>query len=247
MDNSSLMERSDGHNGDGREIAYICTMQRRIFQVFLSIFLLVGTTPKTFGAELSSSIDPKEGWKLAAQTNEITIYWRPRPGSSLKEFKATGQIDAPTQAVHAVIDDFENYPNFMPYTKECRMIKRESNALVGYQRISPKICADRDYTLRVWNKSWPAAGGMVYLSRWEPANELGPAEKKGIVRVKICDGGWLLEPDGAIKTRATYSVYTDTGGAIPAFLANHASQTGISRLFQAVRKQVKNPKYAAAQ
>ena len=84
------------------------------------------------------------------------------------------------------------------------------------------------------------------MSRWEPANELGPAEKKGIVRVKICDGGWLLEPDGAIKTRATYSVYTDTGGAIPAFLANHASQTGISRLFEAVRKQVKNPKYAAA-
>ena len=221
-------------------------MQRRIFQVLLSIFLLVGTTPKGFGAELSSSIDPKDGWKLATQTKEITIYWRPRPGSSLKEFKATGPIDAPTQAVHAVIDDFENYPNFMPYTKECRMIKRESDALVGYQRISPKICADRDYTLRVWNKSWSAAGGMVYLSRWEPANELGPAEKKGIVRVKICDGGWLLEPDGAIKTRATYSVYTDTGGAIPAFLANHASQTGISRLFEAVRKQVKNPKYAAA-
>jgi Polyketide cyclase / dehydrase and lipid transport len=219
-------------------------MHRRIFQVFVAIFVLAGTSG--LAAELSSSIDPKDGWKLAAQAKDVAIYWRSRTGSSLKEFKATGAIDAPTQAVHAVIDDFENYPNFMPYTKECRMIKRESDALVGYQRISPKICADRDYTLRVWNKSWPAGGGTVYLSRWEPANELGPAEKKGIVRVKICDGGWLLEPDGAIKTRATYSVYTDTGGAIPAFLANYASQTGISRLFEAVRKQVKNPKYAAA-
>ena len=219
-------------------------MQRGILQLLMSIFVLVGAT--TFGTDLSSSVDPKDGWKLAKQTKEVAIYWRPRPGSSLKEFKASGSIDAPTQSVHAVIDDFENYPSFMPYTKECRLIKRESDALVGYQRISPKICADRDYTLRVWNKSWPADGGTVFLSKWKPANELGPAETKGVVRVKICDGGWLLEPDGALKTRATYAVYTDTGGAIPPFLANYASQTGISRLFEAVRKQVKNPKYAAA-
>ena len=115
------------------------------------------------------------------------------------------------------------------------MVKREADSIVGYQRLSPKIVADRDYTLRVWNKSWPAADGLVFLIRWAPANELGPPEKKGVVRVKICDGGWLLEPDGAIRTRATYSVYTDTGGLIPALIANYASQTGISRLFEAVK------------
>jgi len=65
------------------------------------------------------------------------------------------------------------------------------------------------------------------------------------VRVNVCDGGWLLEPNGANKTRATYSVYTDTGGLIPAFVANHVSQIGIGRLFEAVRKQVKEPKYSA--
>src|SRR5438094_10358071 len=96
----------------------------------------------------------------------------------------------------------------------------------------------------VWNKSWPVSEGFVFMSHRTTANDLGPAEKKGVVLVKICDGGWLLEPDGAIKTRATYSVYTDSGGMIPAFIANRASQTGISKLFAAVRKQVKNPKYA---
>jgi hypothetical protein len=211
---------------------------------FVSIFLLGGTTSSA--KESSSSIDLNDGWKLAAQTKDIAIYSRLRPGSPLKEFKAIGAIDAPTRAVHAVIDDFANYPNFMPYTAECRLLKREGDSIVGYQRLAPKICADRDYTLRVRKKSWATADGPVFSSHWTPANELGPPEKKGVVRVKICDGGWLLEPDGAIKTRATYSVYTDTGGAIPAFLANHASQTGISRLFEAVRKQVKNPKYAVA-
>jgi hypothetical protein len=107
-------------------------------------FVLAGTTPKAFGAEPSHSVNASEGWKLVTQTKDVAIYSRPHSGSSLKEFKAIGPIDTPTHAVHVVIDDFENYPNFMPYTAECRLVKRESDCLVGYQRLSPRICADRD-------------------------------------------------------------------------------------------------------
>lgn len=193
--------------------------------------------------EVLKPADPNDGWKLAAKTKGVTIYTRVRAGSPIKEFKATGEIDAPSRVVYGVIADFEKYPQFMPYTVECRLIKREADALIGYQRLSPKICADRDYTLRVRSKSWPSSDGTVYLNWWTPANELGPAERPGVVRVKVCEGGWLLEPEGRDKTRATYSVYTDSGGLIPHFLANHVSQIGISRLFEAVRKQAQNPKY----
>ena len=217
-------------------------MERPILGAVALSFVLAGT-PNAFAAEPSHSVNASEGWKLVTQTKDVAIFSRPHSGSSLKEFRAIGPIDAPTHAVHVVIDDFENYPSFMPYLTECRLVKRESDSLVGYQRLSPKICADRDYTLRVWNKSWPASGGLVYFSQWAPANELGPPEKKGVIRIKVCDGGWLLEPDGTNKTRATYSVYTDTGGLIPAFVANRVSQIGIGRLFQALRKQVKDPKY----
>jgi hypothetical protein len=55
----------------------------------------------------------------------------------------------------------------------------------------------------------------------------------------------LLEPLGATKTRAVYSVFTDSGVAAPAFVANNVSETGISKLFAAVRKQAKEPKYHA--
>jgi hypothetical protein len=208
----------------------------------MSIFLAGCTT--AFPAEESLSTD--DYWKLSAQEKNVAIYSRPRPGSPLKEFKAVGPIDAPTGAVCAVIDDFQNYPKFMPYMTECQLIKRDSDSIVGYQRLSPKVCADRDYTLRVWKKSWPAADGLVFMSHWAPANELGPPEKKGVVRVKLCEGKWLLEPDGAIKTRATYFIYTDTGGFIPSFIANHISLTGITKLFTALRKQVKDPKYAVS-
>jgi hypothetical protein len=195
------------------------------------------------GQEVLKPADPNDGWRLATKANGLMIYSRVRAGSPIKEFKASGEIDAPTQVVYAVIADFENYPHFMPYTTESRLIKREADAIVGYQRLSPKICADRDYTLRVRTKSWPAADGPVFVNWWTPANEVGPPEKPGVVRVKICEGGWLLEPRGRNKTYATYSVYTDTGGLIPPFIANHVSQIGITRLFEAVRKQVRDPKY----
>jgi hypothetical protein len=217
-------------------------MHQRIFHAVMSIFL--AGCPTAFAAEESANTG--DDWKLSARERDITIYSRLRPGSPLKEFKAVGPIDAPTTTVCAVIDDFQNYPKFMPYTTECQLIRRDGDSIIGYQRLSPKICADRDYTLRVWKKSWPVTDGLVFTSHWAPANELGPPEKKGVVRVKICEGKWLLEPDGAIKTRATYSIYTDTGGFIPSFIANRVSLTGITKLFAAVRKQVKDPRYAVS-
>jgi Polyketide cyclase / dehydrase and lipid transport len=217
-------------------------MRQRILHGLMSVFL-AGWAGAVAAEE---SISAGDDWKLAAREKNVAIYSRLRPGSPIKELKAIGAIDAPTSAVSGVIDDFQNYPKFMPSVTECRLIGRDGDALVGYQRLSPKICADRDYTLRVWKKSWPAPDGPVFMTYWSPANDLGPPEKKGVVRVKICEGQWLLEPDGATSTRATYLIYSDTGGVIPSFIANRVSLTGIGRLFAAIRKQVKDPKYSVA-
>ena len=234
--------KKDSH---GEEMMYHRRMLCRVLPSFGLILLCSG--PNTFAADLSSSVNPKDGWQLTTDAKDVIIYSRPHAESNLKEFKAIGFIDAPSSAVHAVIDDFENYPKFMPYTVECRVIKHEGDAVIGYQRVAPKICEDRDYTLRVSKKSWPGAKGLTYSSQWQTANELGPPERKGIVRLKVCNGTWLLEADGPSRTRATYSIYSETGGFIPPFIANHASLTGIKKLYAALRKQVKEPKYAGAE
>jgi hypothetical protein len=209
-------------------------MRWALITIFLS-----GIAVSIFAAEPAQT----EDWKLVKQSNGVAIYSRPHAGSKLKEFKAVGEIDAPTKTVHNVIDDVEAYTSFMPYTTECRVIARKEDSILTYQRVSPKIVSDRDYTLRIQKKSWPVENGLAYLNRWEPANEDGPAEKPGVFRVKVCNGSWLLEPAGEGKTRATYSVFTDSGIVGPAFIANTISTTGISKLFAAVRKQSKDPKY----
>src|SRR5713101_2188419 len=159
-----------------------------IFLIFAGTIGLAAEPPKSGAAS--------DDWKFAMKTNGNTIYARLHEGSSLKEFKAVGDIDAPSRAVHGVIGDIDAYPSFMLYTVECRLLKREKDSLITYQRISPKICGDRDYTLRVRQASWPGSGGLVYTNYWELANALGPPQKPGVVRVKVCEGAWLLEPDG---------------------------------------------------
>ena len=183
---------------------------------------------------------------MVSTSDNVALYRRPRPGPGLYEFKAIGEIAAATTVVHAVIDDADSYPQFMPYTAECRVLKREGDSVLNYQRLSAPLVSDRDYTLRVRTTSKVVAGGTSYLSRWETDNAPGPPEKRGVVRVKLCEGGWLLEPSGPGATRATYSVYTDCGGVIPAFVKSAGSQIGIRKIFDAIRKQVLVPKYNAA-
>jgi hypothetical protein len=209
--------------------------------IALLAFILAGPGPLK-AAEPAENAD--KGWTVASNGAGITLYSRVHAGSSLKEFKAIGDIDASSKAVHQVIDDVDSYPLFMPFLTECRVVKREGNSIFTYQRVSPKICSDRDYTLRIDEKSWASGGALAYLNSWQSANELGPPPQKGVLRVTVSEGSWLLEPAGSGKTRATYCLFTDSGGALPAFIANSASAIGIRKLFTAVRKQVKDPKYS---
>jgi hypothetical protein len=199
------------------------------------------------GAADSESVAAPQGWNLESKSSDVFLYSRARSGSSIKEFKAVGDLDASTRVVHSVLNDVEAYPTFMPFTTECRILRREdASNIVTYQRLSPKICSDRDYTLRINQTARPGTqDGPVYMDKWGLANELGPAEQPHVLRVKVSEGSWLLEPAGANKTRATYCIYTDSGGSLPAFLANSASAIGIRKIFAAVRKQIKLPKYSA--
>ena len=194
-----------------------------------------------FALLLVSSSTAEVGWKEESNSKGVLIQSRLHPGSALKEFRAVGLIEATPDKVFAVLDDAASHIRFMPYVKEVRVLKREKDSTVVYQRLSLPLVSDRDYTIVSKHTASSEAGGVVHRLEWEAANNLGPPAQKGVVRVNLCHGGWLLEPNGA-QTRATYTIYTDSGGAIPAFLANNGSRVAIRKLFEAVRKQVKDPK-----
>ena len=194
----------------------------------------------------AQSTDPADGWAQESAGKDVAIHSRARSGSAIKEFRAVGVIDASPAAVFAVLDDSEAYPTFMPYTAECQVLKRDKDTVLAYQRLDLPVVSDRDYTLRSKHQRWLGPDGPIFWIRWEPANNLGPAEKPGVQRVNICEGGWLLEPTESGGTRAIYTIYTDSGGTVPPMLANTGSRAAIRKVFDAIRKQVKDPKYSGA-
>jgi carbon monoxide dehydrogenase subunit G len=192
---------------------------------------------------VAASAEAQE-WTPESSAKGVVIHSRTREGSAFKEFKSVAVIEADPGVVFAVLNDSENYASFMPYTAECRVLKREKDRILAYQRLNLPLVSDRDFTLRSQNAKWLGPDGAIFRIRWTAANDEGPAAIPGVQRVNLCEGGWLLEPAGAGSTRATYSIFTDSGGTLPSFIANNGSQIAIRKVFEAVRKQVKDPKYS---
>jgi len=221
----------------------------RLERVALTALLVLTLEKAALGETEPASAhqDSSPRWTAESDTKGVVTYSRIHEGSALREWKGVGVIEAAPGTVFAVLDDSEAYPSFMPYTAECRILQRAKDWVIAYQRLELPLVSDRDYTLRSQNDKWFGPDGAIYRIRWAPANDKGPAVKPGVLRVNVCEGGWLLEPEGASSTRATYSIFTDSGGTLPPFLANKGSRIAIQRVFRALRERVKNPKYAAGQ
>ncbi|MBV9656925.1 MAG: cyclase/dehydrase [Verrucomicrobia bacterium] len=219
-------------------------------KLFFLVLICAAVPWPSMAAEPPPSDDAGAGWTEVLNRPDLRIATREKAGFTVKEVRAVGRIDAPTAVVRNVLADAEDYPQFMPYTKESRVLSRDPShhTLVAYARLSPPVVGQRDYTIRVTEESRHSAdGGTIFQMRWEPANELGPAEIKGVARVKVNHGSWLLEPtDGGAATRATYTVLTDGGGGLPAWVINAANKRSVPDLFEAVRKTAKDPKYRTA-
>lgn len=189
-------------------------------------------------------------WEVKAESKGVVVHARARPGSDIKELKTVGEIDSPPPAVFRVLTDFAAYKDTMPYTEKSEILATEEvggkKAWHFYSLINAPLASRRDYTIRVADESdWQDGKGFM-KTHWDVSDK-GPAPKDGVVRVKINQGSWLLEPiDGGKKTKATYLLFTDPGGSLPTWIANKANSSALPDIFVAIRKLAKDPKYAEA-
>lgn len=189
-------------------------------------------------------------WKLSAD-GDVKVYAREHAGSEVREMKAVGLIDAAPAEVWKVIRDYDGYTKNMPYTVEARVLSRSEGDknILFYSRLETPLVSSRDYIIDLKDESdWKDGAGFMKVS-WVAAPKEVDAqapEKKDVVRVRINDGYWLLEPreDGK-KTFATYYVYTSPGGSIPSFIANSANDIAVPKVFDSIRKTTQARKAAA--
>jgi hypothetical protein len=182
---------------------------------------------------------PAAEWQEVSKNSNLVIFVRHRPDSPIEEVRGVGQFNAPIGALKGILADVSKYSEFMPYTKESRVLPQDSQ--LCYMVLKPPLVGSLDYTIRVHEESLKDPDGRpVYHSSWAVANMDGPPPRPGVTRVTVNEGSWLLEPIGN-QTRATYTLYTD-GGGIPPLLMNFANKQSVSRLFDALRDRIQNGK-----
>lgn len=182
-------------------------------------------------------------WEFSTENSGIKVYARKRPDTDIREMKAMGLVNAKPHEVWKAVRDLEHYTSTMPYVEEAKVLSREpqDKVIYFYSKINTPLVDRRDYLIRLVDESdWQGGKGFLKVS-WTVVNDkddLVPV-KKDVVRVRVNDGYWLLEPreDGR-KTFVTYYLYTAPGGAIPNFIANQGNNIAVPKVFEAIRNTV---------
>jgi Polyketide cyclase / dehydrase and lipid transport len=178
-------------------------------------------------------------WQEVSRASNLVIYVRHRPDSAIEEVRGIGQFNVPVSVFKGILADVRRYSDFMPYTKESRVLPQDPQ--LCYMVLKPPLVGSLDYTIRVHEESLKGPeGNTVYHSSWELANVDGPPPRPGVTRVTANEGSWLLEPMGN-QTKATYTLFTD-GGGIPPLIMNFANKQSISRLFDALHTRMHDGK-----
>ena len=179
---------------------------------------------------------PGADWTEAYHTDKLVIFTK--DVGEDRKIIATAEVEAPPEVVFKVVSDFEHYRDFMPYVKESRVLTRKGgNEVVTYARIAPPFVTERDYPLKVRMTRGSPSNGGAFKVEWTANPEAEP-EVEGVVRVKLNEGSWLATPiNGGKRTRLTYTLLTNPGGLIPAFVVNLSNTIAIPELFEAVKKR----------
>ncbi len=138
-------------------------------------------------------------------------------------------IEAPCEAVYAVITDFSAYPEFLPDVKSATPM-HETDSTRDVEFVT-QIMKDITYTLRF--SLHPPQGIRWHLLEGE--------------MMQSNDGEWRLAPDGT-GTKATYAIDVRFGPLVPKLVTNMLVNANLPELLRRVKARVeeglsaKNPR-----
>ncbi len=167
------------------------------------------------------------------------VWYRDLPDVMARELKTETLMDVAPDRVWAVVNDIGHYREFMPYLAEIRKLEECDGGYYQYERATPPIVSARDYTLRIGIEADAKTGAR--RRKWSLANDKGPAEVPGTVRVTVNEGHFEILPDGKGGTLFRYRLITNPGGSIPLWIAKRASTDNLPDLIDGIRKRAVDP------
>jgi hypothetical protein len=199
-----------------------------------------GTALTVVAVFVAAGARAEESWDTVA-TTPFVVKVRPRPGTKAKDVWAEGELKASVAQVQAALEDVDSYRLWMPYVKESRLVRpTEDGGRLTYTRLDLPVVSSRDYICHVVTDSKVAPDGTgVYAQHWKAEPDAFPA-RRDVVRLRLNEGSWRVEPRGEGRSWAVYKFSVDPAGSIPGFLANVGQKDAVVDTLRAVEKRAKS-------
>ncbi|MDN6318581.1 MAG: START domain-containing protein [Marinobacter sp.] len=180
--------------------------------VLLVSAMAVGTARAALPAEDSKA------WSLREESGETRIYTMDQDDSSFQVFKAETLLDAPIEAVMAVMVDPTSCMEWVLNCSESYGVgKGDFNDRYAYSVSDmPWPVTDRDYVLHIRTKGNQTSGEITMKMSATPGKR---AKNSNRVRVDRSSTLYRLIPEGG-KTRMIWLQHTDPNGSLPGWLVN---------------------------
>jgi hypothetical protein len=212
-------------------------MLKKVVFILLCFFLSPGG--------FSQSTSNKNDWTIKKDESGIAIYTRTAANSSLKELKAVFYVKTSLSSIIALIDDRENYSQWVYKCGKSTILKKISETQeVHYQTtIVPWPLDNRDFVITT-SLSQDETTKIITIKSSESPNFI--PNVKGFVRIQLLEASWVLTPlkDGIVEIE--YRLLVNPSGAIPAWMANLVVTEGPFNTMVNFKQWVMKPKYQAA-
>ena len=188
----------------------------------------------------------QDDWKLKEQKDGMAIYTRIYPDSKFKAIKVEITLEARLSQIVALLLDVNSGTEWLYAAKTSTLLKQISpTELYYYSEVRlPWPMSNRDFVARLVATQDPAT--KVVTIDGPIVTDYLPV-KDGIVRVVKGDGKWVLTPVSGGRVGVVYTLRTDPGGDLPAWLFNLFATKGPTESFEKLKDQLKKPAYVHAQ
>lgn len=182
-------------------------------------------------------------WDLKTDNDGIKVYTKTFPDSKFKAIRVEVELDASLSQLVAVVMDVNTGSDWLYATKTSKLIKELSpGELIYYSEVRlPWPISNRDFIAQL--KASQDTRTKVVTIDGPTIPDYVPV-KDGIVRITRAEGRWVITPAGPHHIKVQYTLRTDPGGDLPAWLFNLFVTKGPAESFKNLLEQLKKPAYA---
>jgi hypothetical protein len=157
-----------------------------------------------------------EAFTVLETSGGVTVSSRAVPGSVFQEYRVQRTAPYPPAALCPFIYEWGTRAGDGPGIVHHQLLVDGETERIIYQQISQPVVSRRDFTFT--SLYFPAEKGPCRV-RFRLTNEKGPPKPEGFVRLQKLWGEWVVEPHEK-GSLVTYTLFSDPGGSIPAFLVH---------------------------